>query len=41
MPDEWEDSMKLNKYDPTDRNHYSSAGYTMLEEYLNSLCPEM
>lgn len=41
MPDEWEDLMNLDKNDPSDRNTHSPAGYTMLEEYLNSLCPEM
>ena len=37
MPDDWEDSNKLNKFNPNDRNNIIPAGYTMLEKYLNSI----
>jgi len=37
MPDEWEDSNQLDKTNPDDKNHIASDGYTMLEEYLNSI----
>ena len=40
MPDEWERAHGLNPNDSTDRNTISSAGYTMLEEYLNGLVGE-
>ncbi|MCX7983818.1 MAG: T9SS type A sorting domain-containing protein [Bacteroidetes bacterium] len=40
MPNEWERAFGLNPNDPSDRNVYSPAGYTMLEEYLNSLVGE-
>ncbi len=38
MPDEWELSLMLNPYDPSDRNGDDDHdGYTNLEEYLNGL----
>ena len=38
MPDDWEDSMGLDKTDPEDRNGDKNGdGYTNLEDYLNSL----
>ena len=38
MPDDWEDTMGLNKDDPADRNgDLDGDGYTNLEEYLNEL----
>lgn len=37
MPDEWEINNNLNPNDASDGNKYSKNGYTMLEEYLNSL----
>ncbi len=37
MPDEWEMANQLNKSDPEDRNQIASNGYTMLENYLNSI----
>jgi hypothetical protein len=37
MPDEWEVKNKLDKENPDDRNTISNKGYTMLEEYLNSI----
>lgn len=37
MPDEWEKSQGLNPNDDTDRNIIHANGYTMLENYLNSL----
>jgi len=38
MPDEWEDTMGLNRDDPADRNgDLDGDGYTNLEEYLNGL----
>ena len=37
MPDDWEDSKKLDKENPEDRNTVASDGYTMLEKYLNSV----
>jgi hypothetical protein len=40
MPDEWELLYGLNPNNPADRNgDYNSDGYTNLEEYINSLCP--
>ena len=42
MPDAWEKSHGLDPDDPSDRNHDTAgAGYTNLEEYLNSLVPDM
>ena len=42
MPDEWETKMKLDPKDPDDRNgDADKGGYTNLEEYLNSLCPQI
>ncbi len=37
MSDEWERAHRLNPNDPTDGNKKDVDGYTMLEEYLNSL----
>jgi len=38
MPDDWEDTMGLNRDDPADRNgDLDGDGYTNLEEYLNGL----
>jgi hypothetical protein len=38
MPDDWEDTMGLNKDDPADRNgDLDGDGYTNLEGYLNGL----
>lgn len=37
MPDAWEDKNKLDKNNPDDRNNIDSDGYTMLENYLNSI----
>lgn len=37
MPDDWENLHGLNPTDDTDRNILHSNGYTMLENYLNSL----
>lgn len=37
MPDEWEKRKGLNPADPADRNTLGRSGYTMLEEYLNSI----
>ena len=38
MPDDWEDSMGLDKNDPADRNGDKNGnGYTNLEDYLNGL----
>ncbi len=40
MPDDWEKSHGLNPNDPADRNaDRNRDGYTNLEVYLNSLCP--
>ncbi len=39
MPDEWELTNGLNPDDDTDRNVVDASGYTMLENYLNSLVP--
>jgi hypothetical protein len=38
MPDAWERKKGLNPVDPEDLNSLSDPGYTMLEEYINSLC---
>ncbi|MCU0459494.1 MAG: pectate lyase [Bacteroidales bacterium] len=38
MPDRWELKRGLNPGDPDDRNQLAASGYTMLEEYINSLC---
>jgi hypothetical protein len=41
MPDAWEKAKGLNPSDPEDRNgHKLDKGYTNLEVYLNSLCPD-
>ena len=37
MPDHWEDENNLNKKDSNDRNIIGIDGYTMLEQYLNSI----
>ena len=37
MPDEWEKKHGLNPKDPEDRNKLNAEGYTMLEQYLNSI----
>ncbi len=37
IPDTWEMANGLNPNDSTDGNTVASSGYTMLEEYLNSL----
>jgi hypothetical protein len=37
MPDNWEIAHGLNPNDPSDRNTIATSGYTMLEEYLNSI----
>jgi len=42
MPDRWEKANKLDPRNPKDRNgDLDGDGYTNLEEYLNSLCPDM
>jgi len=37
MSDSWEKTRGLNPDDPEDRNTIAPSGYTMLEEYINSL----
>ena len=37
IPDNWEIAHGLNPNDPSDRNTITPSGYTMLEEYLNSI----
>lgn len=37
MPDAWETAHGLNPADASDRNNVGDDGYTMLEEYLNSI----
>lgn len=37
MPDDWEISKGLDPENPADRNLLTKRGYTMLEEYLNSI----
>ena len=37
MPESWEDEHKLDKNNPDDRNNVAEDGYTMLEQYLNSI----
>jgi len=37
MPDVWEKTKGLDPLNPEDRNNISDNGYTMLEEYLNSI----
>lgn len=37
MPDSWETANGLNPNVATDRNNLTSEGYTMLEEYMNSI----
>ncbi len=41
MPDDWEIAHGLNPNDATDRNTVDSVGYTMLEDYINSLVPSI
>jgi len=41
MPDDWETAHGLNPNDASDRNTIDSVGYTMLEDYLNSLVPSV
>jgi len=38
IPDAWELKKGLNPSDREDRNRIADSGYTMLEEYINSLC---
>jgi hypothetical protein len=41
MPDHWEASYGLNPEDGADSNEDKNGdGYTNLEVYLNSLCPD-
>ena len=41
MPDTWEQNKGLNPKDPADRNSDPDGdGYTNLEAYINSLCPD-
>jgi hypothetical protein len=37
MPDDWEQSHKLNANDPSDGKAIATSGYSNLEEYLNDL----
>jgi hypothetical protein len=37
MPDAWETTHGLDPNDSADRNAVAASGYTMLEEYLNSI----
>jgi pectate lyase len=37
IPDDWELAHGMNPHDPTDANKLDKDGYTMLEEYVNSL----
>jgi pectate lyase len=37
IPDAWERKRGLNPSDPADRNTLARSGYTMLEEYINSI----
>lgn len=37
MPDDWETKNGLDPTDPSDRNNVAPNGYTMLENYLNSI----
>lgn len=37
MPDDWENIKGLNPNDPSDGNKVNKEGYTLLEEYLNSI----
>lgn len=41
MPDSWELAAGLDPKNPTDGNQTNSAGYTRLEEYLNSLVAKL
>jgi pectate lyase len=37
MPDKWEKENGLNPKNADDRNKLAEDGYTMLEEYLNTI----
>ena len=37
MPNDWENKKGLNPNNSDDRNNVSADGYTMLEQYLNSI----
>ncbi|CAG7646571.1 Ig-like domain-containing protein [Paenibacillus allorhizosphaerae] len=37
MPDSWEKAQRLDSNNPDDRNRIGKGGYTMLENYLNSI----
>lgn len=39
MPDEWEKARGLNPADPADGSALTASGYSMVEEYINSLIP--
>ena len=42
MADAWETANNLDPKNPEDRNGDADKdGYTNLEEYLNSLCPQL
>ena len=41
MPDSWENQNNMNPNDPSDRNKTDATGYTMLENYMNSLVSEI
>jgi hypothetical protein len=42
MPNEWEETHGLDPRDPADRDgDQDGDGYTNLEEYVNSLVPNM
>jgi FlgD Ig-like domain len=40
MPDSWENSHGLNPNDSTDESVVGTDGYTMIEDYINSLVPD-
>ena len=41
IPDDWERANGLDPKDPNDGKRTGADGYTYLEKYLNSLCPEL
>ena len=41
MPDAWEQAHGLDPTDPDDRNTTAPSGYTWVEEYINSLIPNV
>lgn len=41
MPDSWETQNNLNPNDPSDGNKTDASGYTMLENFMNSLVSEI